>query len=163
MSRFPGLEAKILKTLEEEEEVRPPAGRIGQEYFWQAASMLQAKGLAVADQMAGVVRRPAQVDVLLQRLADALQPLEGEGVSTYPSAWEIDPHGALDGEVWAQELRGLRGEALTLLEVKSASTGRVPVTDLRARCALLVQRWRQAEGERGRCAIDLEEVLEETL
>lgn len=59
MTRLPGLEATILRTLEEQGEVRPPLTRIAQEYFWLAASRLQAQGKVVADQRAGVVRRPA--------------------------------------------------------------------------------------------------------
>ena len=55
---------------------------------------------------------------LLRRLAAALSHLdEGDTVKAFPSAWEIDPYGNLDGERWANELRELRGEALHLLDV----------------------------------------------
>lgn len=57
VSRFPGLEATILRTIEEEGQVRPPQARLAQEWFWQAAAALQARGLVVADQLEGVVRR----------------------------------------------------------------------------------------------------------
>lgn len=60
MTRFPGVEALILKTLAEEGEVRPPAERLAQEYFWMAAAALQARGLCVADQGGGVVRLPVR-------------------------------------------------------------------------------------------------------
>lgn len=60
MSRFPGLEATILRTLGEEGCARPPLELLAREYFWQAAAALQARGLVVTDQVAGCVR-PAQV------------------------------------------------------------------------------------------------------
>ena len=56
MSRFPALEAFILATLAEEGEVRPPLARLAQEWFWQSATALQARGLVISDQLAGVVR-----------------------------------------------------------------------------------------------------------
>lgn len=59
MTRFPGLESLILRTLDEQGEMRPPVSRLAQEYFWIAASQLKARGLVDADQIAGVVRRVA--------------------------------------------------------------------------------------------------------
>jgi len=56
MTRLPGLEAKILRALEEEGEIRPPADRLAQEWFWLAASHLHTRGLVMADQAAGIVR-----------------------------------------------------------------------------------------------------------
>lgn len=51
------LEERILADLRRGEEVKPPTPRLAQEWFWIAASRLQARGLCVADQRAGVVRR----------------------------------------------------------------------------------------------------------
>lgn len=59
MTRFPAVEAMILRDLEEHGEVRPPEGRLAEEWFWQAAARLQAQRLCEADQMAEVVRRPS--------------------------------------------------------------------------------------------------------
>lgn len=57
MTRFPGIEATILRTIAEDGEARPPRSpRLAQEYWWVAASQLQARGLVEADQQAGVVR-----------------------------------------------------------------------------------------------------------
>lgn len=63
-ARWPNLERQILAILEEKGEVLPPPSALAREYFWQAASSLQAQGLVVADQVAGVVRRPAAVPTL---------------------------------------------------------------------------------------------------
>lgn len=57
MSFWSRLEERILADLREAEKVRPPVPRLAQEYFWIAASRLQARKLCVADQQAGVVRR----------------------------------------------------------------------------------------------------------
>lgn len=50
------IERLILERLRAEEQIAPPSDRYAQEVFWLAASRLQARGLAVADQFAGVVR-----------------------------------------------------------------------------------------------------------
>lgn len=178
MSRHPGIRAEILEDLLLRGESRPPAARLRQEWYWQEAASLQARGVCVADQREGVVRTlkascpDSRFDILLMQkpvptaenvlrdLVSALQPLEGDGVSTYPSAWEIDPHGHLDGEEWAGTIRKILADAAPLLAAE-----RVPRTNLPARLRLLVSDWRSRDRGAGgiyrRCADSLEEVMEE--
>lgn len=160
MNRFPCLEAQMLKTLQEAGELRPPTGRLAEEWFWQAAAWLQARGLCIADQAAGVVRQPASAESLLRALLKALEPLSSEWVETYPSAWEIAPHGPVDGEQWGQKVLSLCKEAGAFLE--TPPPGARPVNDLPSRLRLLLGRWRAREtGSSRQCTIDLEEVMEE--
>lgn len=112
--------------------MRPPAERLAEEWFWQAAANLQARGLCVVDQVAGVVTRGTSRAARYQYESKCRQ----FGVEPVP---------------------------------EEASPRRFPARDLRARCEVLVSRWRHAarrgggEGSvYGQCAIDLEEVLVET-
>lgn len=142
MNRFPGLEATILKTLEEQEEMRPPQGRLAQEWFWRAASRLRAQGRCVADQQAGVVRRaeseslPAP-DPTFYR-ADGLS--KGRACERCGAAWADHAH-----------------PGSQCPPAKAAD--RAPATDLHARLRLLLRRWRAGGAEQ--CALALEEVMEE--
>ena len=154
MNRFPGLEATILKTLGEEGEVSPPPGRLAEEYFWQAASRLQGLGLCVADQVAGVVRRP-------RAGADA--------IATFRDLVARAEH----GDRSALEALGQAARDLIQTSTEGGADCCVPKDDLPTRLRLLLRRWKAKEGlgrdfpdsPKGaiyrQCAIDLEEVMEE--
>ncbi len=89
MTRSPGLEALILRTLEEEGEMRAPKNRLDEEYFWLAASRLQARGLVVADQRAGIVRKPT-LDEALAALCNC-GAWSGEHSATCPRSGSVGP------------------------------------------------------------------------
>lgn len=210
MSRFPGVEATILSTLLEEEEVRPPKERLAQEYFWLAASRLQGLGLCVADQIEGEVRRVECDDCGGSGVGVAFDS-DGEERDTFPcracagagynkatieaALKEYPPPTINSHDEWSTVTsnHGLPVSSFVMVEEEAPDPnifpgglccqrsvgGRchehreepVPVQDLRARCGLLVQRWRQTAERRGggegsvylQAAIGLEEVLEETV
>lgn len=140
MTRFPAVEAAILRDLNERGEARPPQGRLAEEYFWQAASRLQAQGLCRVDQMAGVVRKPGTF-----------------------SLHELRPDPELLAVIAHYPFRPDGMSVERFKELTEESREAIPRTDLPARLRLLLQRWRQKpEGSAYlRAAIDLEEVLEE--